>query len=73
MLEALFGHLVAGDTKAALALLADGARLVNDAGGVFHAARKIVRGPDRIVRFYLGLLKKLGLPDELRVRTFRRR
>ncbi len=70
VLEALFGHLVAGDTTAALGLLADGARLVNDAGGVFHAARRIVRGPDRIVRFYLGLLKKLGLPDETRVRTF---
>ena len=69
VLEALFGHLVAGDTKAALGLLADGARLVNDAGGVYHAARRIVRGPDRNVRFYLGLLKKLGLPDELRVRT----
>jgi RNA polymerase sigma-70 factor (ECF subfamily) len=68
VLEALFGHLVSGDTKGALALLADGARLVNDAGGVYHAARKIIRGPERIVRFYLGLLKKLGMPDKLEVR-----
>ena len=59
------------DTKAALWLLADSARLVNDAGGVYHAARKIILGPDRIVRFYLGPLKKLwNRPDELRTRTF---
>ncbi len=70
MLETLFQHLVSGDTQAALGLLADGARLVNDAGGVYHAARKVIVGPDRIVRFYLGLLRKLGLPDELRIRTF---
>ena len=68
VLEALFGHLVAGDTHAALGLLADGARLVNDAGGVYHAARRVVHGPDRIVRFYVGLLKKLGLPESFRVR-----
>jgi len=68
VLEMLFGHLVAGDTKSALALLADGARLVNDAGGVYHAARRVVRGPDRIVRFYVGLLKKLGMPESFRVR-----
>jgi RNA polymerase sigma-70 factor (ECF subfamily) len=69
VLEALFTHLASGDAKGALGLLAESARLVNDAGGVYHAARKVVRGPDRIVRFYLGLLRKLGVPSDFRVRT----
>jgi RNA polymerase sigma-70 factor (ECF subfamily) len=69
-LESLFGCLVAGDMKGALALLADDARLVNDAGGVYPAARKVVEGPDRIIRFYLGLLKKLSLPSEVRRMEF---
>lgn len=69
VLEALFTHLTMGDTKAALGLLAESARLVNDAGGVFHAARRIVLGPDRIVRFYAGLLRKLGMPSEVRLRS----
>jgi RNA polymerase sigma-70 factor (ECF subfamily) len=68
VLEALFGHLAQGDTKSALGLLAESARLVNDAGGVYHAARKVVVGPDRIVRFYAGLLRKLGMPSDFRVR-----
>ncbi len=68
VLEALFTHLVSGDTKAALGLLAESAQLINDAGGVYHAARKIVRGPDRIVRFYVGLLRKLGMPEAFSMR-----
>ena len=69
VLEQLFGYLATGDTKNALGLLAESARLVNDAGGVYHAARKVVVGPDRIVRFYAGLLRKLGMPADFRFRT----
>jgi RNA polymerase sigma-70 factor (ECF subfamily) len=69
VLEALFGYLATGDTKNALGLLAESARLVNDAGGVYHAARKVVVGPDRIVRFYSGLLRKLGMPSDFRIRV----
>jgi RNA polymerase sigma-70 factor (ECF subfamily) len=69
VLETFFGHIVSGDTAAAMALLADGATLVNDAGGVYHAARNVVRGADPIVRFYLGLLKKVGVPDDVRFRV----
>ncbi len=69
VLEALFGHLVSGDTSAALALLADGVRLVNDGGGEFRTARKVVRGPDHVIRFFTGLLRKVGAPDRLQLRT----
>jgi len=62
--------VVAGDTEAALALLDEGVALVNDAGGVYHAARNVVRGADHVLRFYEGLLKKVGAPDEVRPRTF---
>jgi RNA polymerase sigma-70 factor (ECF subfamily) len=68
VLETLFGYFATGNATAALGLLADSARLVNDAGGVYHAARKIVRGPDRIVRFYEGLIRKLGMPERVAVR-----
>ncbi len=69
LLEQLFTHLTCGDTDAALALLADGVRLVNDGGGVFHAARKVVIGPDHVVRFFAGLLRKVGPPTHLQLRT----
>jgi hypothetical protein len=36
---------------------------------VYHAARNVVRGAGPIVRFYLGLLKKVGVPDDVRFRV----
>jgi RNA polymerase sigma-70 factor (ECF subfamily) len=70
VLEAFFGHVVSGDMNAALALLNDGVTLVNDAGGVYHAARNVVRGRDHVYRFYEGLVRKVGLPDDVQVHTF---
>lgn len=68
VLETLFAHLAVGDANAAAELLAKSAQLITDADGVFAAARRVVHGPDRIVRFFTGLMKKNGPPTEVRMR-----
>lgn len=47
-----------GDVDALSALLAADAVMVNDGGGKRHAALRPIEGRDRIIRFFLGVVKK---------------
>ena len=49
-----------GDVAAVESLMAESVRLTSDAGGEFAAARLPILGRNRVARFYLGLLAKLG-------------
>ncbi|WP_437905070.1 sigma-70 family RNA polymerase sigma factor [Sorangium sp. So ce327] len=49
--------LATQDVAAIEALLSEGVRVINDANGEFKAARRIVVGPNRVARFYVGLLR----------------
>ena len=44
------------DKEALLALFAEGATWTSDGGGKARAARKVIRGRERVVRFVLGVL-----------------
>jgi len=51
-----------GDLTGLMATLTEDALLLSDGGGVVHAARKPIRGPERIARFFLGLASKYMTP-----------
>ena len=57
-----FAHAIqAQDKGALLALLAEGASWTSDGGGERRAARKVIRGRERVARFALGAVgRKLG-------------
>lgn len=59
-LQRFFGALLANDVSAAAACLTDDVRLLSDGGGEYRAALRPVIGADRVVRFFLGVQKKLG-------------
>lgn len=52
--------LATQDVAAIEALLSEGVRVVNDANGEYKAARRIVVGPNRVARLFVGLLKWEG-------------
>ncbi|BES70343.1 sigma-70 family RNA polymerase sigma factor [Marinobacter nanhaiticus D15-8W] len=61
--EAFFAASRAGDTAALSRLLAEGAVLHTDGGGVRPAALRLIRGADKVCRFFAGIvLKKRGKP-----------
>lgn len=62
VLEGFFMALATGDTQAAKALLAPDVQVINDGGGVFHAAMVPLHGVDRAVLFYSRLLELRGIP-----------
>jgi RNA polymerase sigma-70 factor (ECF subfamily) len=62
-LQRFFAALLSHDTNAAAACLADDVRLVSDGGGEYRAALRPVLGADRVMRFFFGLMKKLGVDD----------
>jgi RNA polymerase sigma-70 factor (ECF subfamily) len=68
-IERFVGALLMQDVAAAESCLAEGARLLSDGGGEFHAALRPVVGRDRIVRFFFGLQRKLGAEVRFDVRT----
>ena len=56
-----FGAAVAdGDMDRVMALLAPEAQLISDGGGKATAALNILRGPEAIARFIVGLARKYG-------------
>lgn len=73
MLQQMFERLAARDAEGFAALLAEDVQALNDANGVFHAARRPVVGPDRVTRFSLGLLGKRGMPTTFEVRELNAR
>lgn len=52
--------LATQDVSAIEALLSEGVRVVNDANGEYRAARRIVAGPNRVARLFIGLLRHEG-------------
>jgi RNA polymerase sigma-70 factor (ECF subfamily) len=54
--------MASGDMAAMESLLADSVRAVNDGAGEFHAARKVIVGPQRVARFHfnIGYRRQLG-------------
>jgi RNA polymerase sigma factor (sigma-70 family) len=61
-LERFLGHLAAADVAGVQSMLAEEVATFSDGGGEFHAARTVVRGPDHVTRFYVGLGAKAGPP-----------
>jgi RNA polymerase sigma-70 factor (ECF subfamily) len=68
-LERFLGAILGGDATTAEACLAEGVRLVSDGGGEFHAALRPVLGKDRVTRFFLGLIRKIGAVGRVEVRS----
>jgi RNA polymerase sigma-70 factor (ECF subfamily) len=58
VLERFLTAIVSEDVAAAAECLAEEARVTSDGGGEFLAALRPVWGPDRVVRFLLGVQKK---------------
>lgn len=58
-----------GDLEGLKALLADDVRFTSDGGGKVVAATRVIEGPDRVARFFVGTMRKIGLAlrPELRV------
>jgi RNA polymerase sigma-70 factor (ECF subfamily) len=59
-LSALFFALARGDTDAVEDLLADDVQGHSDGGGVYSAARVIMRGPEKVARVYLNLTRLMA-------------
>jgi RNA polymerase sigma factor (sigma-70 family) len=57
-LERFAAALSSGDVAQVEALLAPQAITINDTGGDYRAALRVVSGSSRVARFYLGLMKK---------------
>lgn len=67
---ARFGEaLGTGDPARVAACLADDVRAVNDGGGVYRAALKVVTGRDAVARLYLGLVRRGAPPLRVVERT----
>ena len=60
LVDRLLGALALGDVAAVTALLVDDAVLVSDGGGVVSAARRPVRGADKVARFVVGLTTRFA-------------
>jgi RNA polymerase sigma factor (sigma-70 family) len=61
-LERFLSSLAAHDVPAIESMLADGVRSVSDGGGEFSAARNVIVGRERVLRFFVGLASKYGVP-----------
>ena len=59
-LESFLASLAARDVPAIESLLAAGVRAASDGGGEFAAARNVIVGRERVMRFLLGLASKYG-------------
>jgi RNA polymerase sigma-70 factor, ECF subfamily len=63
--------LMSGDMDAFMALLAPDVVLVSDGGGVKRAALRPIHGPEKIVRWLLGVLNRPDYEGETRVEMTR--
>jgi RNA polymerase sigma-70 factor (ECF subfamily) len=59
-LERFLGAIVAEDAAAAEACLTDDVRALSDGGGEYLAALQPVKGKDRVVRFLIGIQRKVS-------------
>jgi RNA polymerase sigma-70 factor (ECF subfamily) len=58
LLDRFLAAVEQGDQEALLSLFAEDAAFVSDSGGKSPAARRVLAGPDRIMRFLTGLERK---------------
>jgi RNA polymerase sigma-70 factor (ECF subfamily) len=65
VLDEFVTHLMTGDIEKFMALLAPDVVLVTDGGGVKRAALRPIHGPDKVVRWLLGVIQRpdyIGAP-----------
>lgn len=60
IIERFTAALAAGDLSEVVSLLHPTAVLVGDGGGKARTSRQLILGPDKIGRFFLGLLRQYG-------------
>ncbi|MCK6547786.1 sigma-70 family RNA polymerase sigma factor [Myxococcota bacterium] len=68
ILAGFFDAMMRADVPAIEALLAADVRALSDAGGVYGAALRPIVGPRNLVRFYLKLAQRRGLPARFEVK-----
>jgi RNA polymerase sigma-70 factor, ECF subfamily len=66
VLEKFLRAMANGDLDAVLALLHPDAVMIGDGGGKVRTAVNTVSGADKVARFFLGLMRKYGYPQEHR-------
>ena len=68
-LERFLTCLAQGDAAGLTALLARDVRSISDGGGEFVTALQPIVGPEKVCRFYLGLVQKFGMDGRVEVRS----
>ncbi|MEO7234532.1 MAG: RNA polymerase sigma factor SigJ [Lapillicoccus sp.] len=71
VLDAFTRHLLSGDMQSFMALLAPDVVLVTDGGGVKRAALRPIHGPEKVVRWLVGVLSRPDNAEEPRVEVTR--
>ncbi|GHH59857.1 RNA polymerase sigma factor SigJ [Lentzea cavernae] len=66
VLEKFMRAMASGDIDSVLALLHPDAVMIGDGGGKVRTAVNTVTGADKVARFFLGLMRKYGFPEEHR-------
>ena len=66
VLEKFLTAMSSGDVEAVLGLLHPDAVMIGDGGGKVRTAVNTVSGADKVARFFLGLMRKYGYPEEHR-------
>ena len=71
MAEAFLAAVGRGDLDALTTLLAEDAVMLSDGGGKMPAALQPILGRDKIIRFFIGVTRKLGAYRDAELRAER--
>ena len=71
VLDQFIQHLTTGDMDSFMALLAPDIVLVTDGGGIKRAALRPIHGPEKVVRWLVGVLNRPDYTGETRVEVTR--
>lgn len=66
VLEKFLRAMASGDIDSVLELLHPDAVMIGDGGGKVRTAVNTVSGADKVARFFVGLMRKYGYPEERR-------
>nr|WP_281252551.1 sigma-70 family RNA polymerase sigma factor [Lentzea kentuckyensis] len=66
VLEKFLRAMAGGDIDSVLELLHPDAVMIGDGGGKVRTAVNTITGADKVARFFLGLMRKYGYPEEQR-------
>jgi RNA polymerase sigma-70 factor (ECF subfamily) len=66
VLEKFLRAMASGDIDSVLELLHPDAVMIGDGGGKVRTAVNTISGADKVARFFLGLMRKYGYPEEPR-------